>query len=92
MESARRIPADDRVPYAFEHRVMARIRSLQPANGSRCLWNHPYWQLVAPYVLLMLLISALAYSQNRTGQNSDSLDLALENTLYAPVIQSADAW
>ncbi|HTI69926.1 MAG TPA: hypothetical protein VMF06_08170 [Candidatus Limnocylindria bacterium] len=54
IQEARRRPVDDRVPYAFESRVMHAIRQ-QPRADVTTLWARGLWQAVAPCVVLAAL-------------------------------------
>ena len=47
----------DRVPYAFEQRVMAQIRAL-PVLDEWAQWARALWNAAAPCVAIMVLLSA----------------------------------
>ncbi len=58
--AARANPPSQRVPFAFEKRIMARLtRPFEP--DYRALWARALWRAAAPCVGIMLLFSAWAF-------------------------------
>jgi len=86
--AARAQTPDERVPYAFEKRVMALIRARNIADGW-ALWGRALWRAAAPCVIIAVLFGAWALLSPapRTGD----LSQALETTLLASVDQSDQA-
>ena len=84
--AARANPPSDRVPYAFEKRIMARLAA-QPVPDDWALWARALWRAAAPCVAIMLLLGAWSFfaPHNSTAANDVSQDL--EKTLLAAVDQ-----
>ena len=81
--AARFLPEDDRVPYAFEKRVMAAVRALQPVDvWTR--WSSTMWRAALTCVAISLLTGALA----QFNEESSSIELFatdLEQIVLAPI-------
>jgi hypothetical protein len=90
LEAGRLDRPSDSVPYAFEKRVMARIRAL-PKLDDRALWNRVLWQAVAPSLAAVFLLGAIAYwdSGHRSGS---TLEADLEDTVLAPFDSLSESW
>jgi|SRR5260370_30347352 hypothetical protein len=89
--AARATPLSDRVPYAFEKRVLALIAA-QPVADVWDAWAGALWRAAAPCVAIMLLLAA--WTAFAPGSNSSGdLSQEFENTLLAAADQdqSADA-
>ena len=84
--TARANPPSDRVPYAFEKRIMACLVARPLADGW-ALWARALWRAAAPCVAIMLVLGAwsLCAPQRRTPAND--LSQQLEQTLLAAVDQ-----
>ncbi len=81
VQLARKIPADDRVPYAFEKRIMARL-SLGSVPDLWTLWGRMLWRAVAPCLGIMILATMW------TGWQGDPYGLSeidLEAAIEAPL-------
>jgi len=88
ISAARGIPEDDRVPYAFEHRVMARIHALR-AIDPLAWWGQSLSRAAALCVLVMILLTAAAFlfpAKPRTV----SLPEAVQSALLATVDSGLD--
>ena len=58
LAKTREIPADDRVPYAFEKRIMAHIKETsKPAANLWELWGHSLWRAGMPCLAVMILVA-----------------------------------
>lgn len=57
LAAARAHPLSDQVPYAFEKRILARLRE-QPAPDLGALWTRMLWRAAAPCVAITLTITA----------------------------------
>ncbi len=57
----REIPADDRVPYAFEKRIMAHIKDApSPAAGvadAWLVWSKSLWKAVVPCLAVLVMVA-----------------------------------
>ena len=87
---ARANPPSDRVPFAFEKRIMARL----PARARLdewALWSRALWRAAAPCVAVMLLLSAWSFFVPNTATPSNDLSQDFENTLLAAVDQEPPA-
>jgi hypothetical protein len=83
--AARAHPPSDRVPYAFEKRILARLAARPLADGWE-LWGRALWRAAAPCVAIALLLGAWSFfSQSSAPANDLSQDL--EQTLLAAVDQ-----
>ena len=89
--AARATPPGERVPYAFEKRVMARLTSV-PRIDPWSLWIRALWRAAAPCVAIMLITVAWAYVEVGVENNSVALDVALENTVLAATDTTGEAW
>src|ERR1043166_3595832 len=85
---ARRNAPSDRVPYAFEQRIMARISS--GAVKCESIWIHALRRAAASCVVVAALCSAWSFSplgQPAARDSAEDFSQAFENTLLAPVNQ-----
>jgi hypothetical protein len=79
-------PPNDRVPYAFEKRIMARIAA-RPAVDGWALWARALWRAAAPCVAIMLALTVWSFYDHHTSTASNDLSQDLEKTLLAAVDQ-----
>ena len=83
--AARSNTPSDKVPYAFEKRILSRLQ--QPVKlDNWALWSQALWRAAAPCVAVMLLFSAwAAFAPVTHGSRPPGTDLSqdLENTLLA---------
>ena len=86
MAVARANPPSDRVPYAFEKRIMARLAA-QPVSDTWELWARALWRAAAPCVAIMLLLGAWSLFSLRRSAPAGDVSQALEQTLLAAVDQ-----
>jgi len=90
--AARACRPSERVPYAFEERIMARVRALQvPDEWAQ--WARALWNAAAPCVAVMILLSAWSLFTpasppvNSTPAPPIDLSQALQYTLLAAADQ-----
>ena len=58
LAKTREMPADDRVPYAFEKRIMAHIKEAPETSANLWeLWGHSLWRAVVPCLAVMVLVA-----------------------------------
>lgn len=61
LAESREIPADDRVPYAFEKRVMAHIKEAPAATSSVAdawlAWSQSLWKAVVPCLAVLVMVA-----------------------------------
>jgi hypothetical protein len=87
--AARANAPDDRVPYAFEKRIIARISGRIPADNV-ALWVRGLWRAAASCVVIAVLCGTWAFF-NPAGNSGDDLSQNLETTLLASVDQGDQA-
>ena len=82
--AARAHPPSQRVPYAFEKRILARLAA-RPVLDHWDLWGRALWRAAAPCIAIMLVLGA--WSLLAPPRNTPTNDLAqqLEQTLLAVV-------
>jgi len=88
IRAAKANPPSDRVPFAFEKRIMAQLRR-RPMLDGWGLWAGALWRATVPCVAIMLLLSAWSLftpSAIPRGGTSD-LSQEIENTVLAAVEQ-----
>jgi hypothetical protein len=87
LTNAARVQApDDRVPYAFEKRIMALIAERAAASG-RLLWARALWRAAVSCVVLAAVCGAISFFIPVTADNANDLSQDFENTLLASVDQ-----
>ncbi|MGA2281309.1 MAG: hypothetical protein ABSG80_13505 [Verrucomicrobiota bacterium] len=87
LAAARANPPGDRVPYAFEKRVMA-LLTARAATDPLALWIRGLWRAAVSCVAIALLLGAWAFFNPTASTNTDDLSQNFENTLLASVDQS----
>lgn len=92
LAAARATPPEDRVPYAFEKRILARLTSAPPVDAS-ALWARALWRAAVPCVAVTILLTTLSFtlvtSDTSTSlAGNDDVSEQFEQALLA----SADQW
>jgi len=87
--AARRIPADDRVPLAFEKRIMSRLSS-GGAKDLISMWAAGLWRAAGPCLGVMMCL--VVWSAVIEPPSQDHLALDLESTLLAPLDEIGEIW
>jgi hypothetical protein len=87
--AARASAPDDRVPYAFEKRIMALIPAV-PRTDAAVQWVRGLWQAALSCAVIALLCGAWSFF-NPASSSSDDLSQNLETTLLASVDQGDQA-
>jgi len=87
LAAARANTPDERVPYAFEKRVMTLLAS-RPAPDQWVLWTRGLWQAAVSCVAIALLLGVWMSFNPTASSNSADLAQNFENTLLASVDQS----
>jgi hypothetical protein len=91
IEAARRQTPNDAVPYAFEKRVMARIRSM-PAVSAWSLWGRLLWKAAASSVVITVLCGVWSFSSIKHSE-AENFSTAFETAVYASFNQHVeDTW
>jgi hypothetical protein len=81
INAARKHPPGDQVPYAFERRIMARLRDSAHVDRS-LLWAQSLWRATAPCIAIMLFLAAWS-AFDPVGDTSGNLPQELDNTILA---------
>lgn len=88
--AARNNPPEDRVPYAFEKRILARLAS-QPAVDSSAFWARALWRAAIPCLGVTILMTTLSFtmisSEPGTTTSEDDISQQFELALLAPADQ-----
>jgi hypothetical protein len=84
--AARADPPSERVPYAFEKRIMARLAA-RPAMDDWALWARALWRAAAPCMAITLLLGAWSFFTPPSSTPANDLSQELEKTLLAAVDQ-----
>jgi hypothetical protein len=86
---ARANPPSDRVPYAFEKRIMARLAGLGETDRWTA-WSSLLWRAAAPCLGITLVLSVLTLASGGLGSSETPLAEALESTVYAAMTEPGD--
>lgn len=90
LAAARSNPPSETVPYAFQTRVMARLRS-HAIPDVWALWAGALWRAAVPCVAIMLLFSAWSFFASPKPVQGD-LSQDFENTVLAAAnLQASDS-
>ncbi len=84
--AARLQKPDDRVPYAFEKRIMALIAE-RTAVSRRMLWVQGLWRAAVSCVVIALVCGTVSIFTPETRDGIGDLSQYFENTLLASVDQ-----
>ena len=90
MAAARHETPSDRVPYAFEKRIMARIGDLRPVDVW-ALWGRALWRAAAPCVALTIIMGVWTYQAN-DPHNAPVQTADLEHAVLAPLDNLKEIW
>lgn len=86
---ARSLPVDDRVPFAFEKRIMHAIK-----QGA----GQDVWAMTArifyraAFLCVLVTICAGAWASARSDSNSEMFAIDLEETVLAPIHADVEYW
>ncbi len=90
--AARAATPDDRVPYAFEKRIMARIASQPAALDVTALWARGLWRAALPCVAITILMGAFSFLPSRQETSDQDLVSAYEEVMTATADQQEEIW
>lgn len=91
LSAARMSPVDDRVPYAFEKRVLAALAGRPPQDGWTW-WSACLWRAVAPCLAITLLLGVWAIYSSADSRSTEGLAGDLESTVMAAVDSDGASW
>ena len=83
---ARNQPLNERVPYAFEKRVMEHIK-LRPLADHAAVWARALWRAVAPCFGVMVLLAGWALFVPSSAPASNDFSQEIDNTVLATATQ-----
>ena len=91
MQLAQSLPEQEHVPYAFEKRIMAGIRSNLPQDVWT-LWSRLMWRAALACVAISLCVGAWAHYEAEPSQTSaEVLAVDLAEAVFAPV-HEGETW
>lgn len=90
LAAARAHPPDDRVPYAFEKRIIARLTE-QPTLDASAWWLRGLWRAAASCVAICVLAGAWTIFSQPVAGSADELSQQFENTVFAAVDHDTDS-
>ena len=99
LAAARAHAPSDRVPYAFEKRIMAHIAAL-PVPDTLTLWAAALWRSAGAVTAVALVFGAVSFFNagetttvaNVNNNGSEELAIQLESTLLAAVDQNVNLY
>lgn len=92
--AARAVQPDERVPYAFEKRIMARLAQGMAqgmAVDALSLWSTALWRAAVACVLVVVLSGAMSLWSSGHHRSSD-LSQEFETAVFASVASSDGVW
>lgn len=87
--AAREAQPSDRVPYAFEKRIMARLGEVRADLLGA--WSHALWRAAILCVAVMLLSGAWLLSSS-APENETDFSQEFETAVFASAGSSDEAW
>lgn len=89
---AKNNPPSDRVPYAFEKRIMAQLKA--STTDVWTIWGQALWRAALSCVVIMVLSSAWPVETSDVSEDgTQALSQELDNTVVAALDQHIeDAW
>jgi len=82
--AAKANPPSENVPYAFEQRIIAHLRSRRLPDGLS-LWAGALWRAAVPCVTLSILLGAWAFLAAGPGTATNDFSQEMENTVLVAV-------
>jgi hypothetical protein len=86
---ARRDRPSDKVPYAFEKRIMALLSPL-PTPDCWGLWAGALWRAAVPCLALMALLAVWSLAPHSPASNSENLSQEMDNTVLVAIDSTAE--
>ena len=93
LTAARAHPPGDRVPYAFEKRILTRLTE-SPAFDVSALWARALWRAAAPCVALTFLLGVWSFigAGNNAATDTEEFSQHFEQTMLAAVDEPEGIW
>lgn len=86
LAAARKQPPNDRVPYAFEKRIMARVTAVRPVDAWT-RWGFALWRAAASCVAVMLLVTLWTVWTQPDTANGGDFSREFESAVFASTSQ-----
>ncbi len=91
IRAARAAGVEDRVPYAFEKRVMARLAATAPVDLLG-LWAHALWRAAIPCLGVALLLGLWTFWPRNNEAARADFPVEFESAVLLAVDQSQNSW
>ncbi len=91
MAVARSASPDDRVPYAFEKRIMARLGGTVPLDALG-LWARALWRAAVPCLTVAMLLCLWNLWHDTGSSLNGDFPKEFETAVLTAADQSSDAW
>jgi hypothetical protein len=88
--AARANPPSAAVPYAFEQRILARLRD-RPGADAWLVWGQTLWRAAAACIVMAVAVSALSFAAGG-GEVMASAEEDFESTVFAAADVLSDSW
>lgn len=89
LAAAKAHPPSDGVPYAFEQRIMARLREM-PVPDAWAAWAGALWRAAAPCVAVAVFLGVWTAVASHETPASTSASLDLEQTVLVAIAQDTE--
>jgi len=89
ISAARANPPSERVPLAFEKRILALLPERVVDGWAQ--WGAALWRAAVPCVAIMLVLGAWSYFSAYPGNASSDLSQEIDNTILAAAVQDQPA-
>ena len=89
LAAAKTVPPGDHVPYAFERRVLARLRR-GPATDQLVWWARSLWRAAAPGVAVTVLLALWVAGSGTASDPDRSVNADIETALFAVIDDATD--
>lgn len=91
ISAARNQPPDQRVSYAFEKRIMARL-SAAPAPDEWAMWARSFWCGAVACAAITLCIGVWSFTSESDADAAGNFSHDLEQTILASADDGDNAW
>lgn len=91
LSAAQRTPPDERVPYAFEQRIMTRLRG-RPVTDRWSEWATGLWRAAVPCLTVTVILGLWALGPGNLSGSDFSPETDIETALYSVVNTATEAW
>jgi len=89
--AARKQPLDDRVPYSFEKRIMARLSAV-PKPDDWAMWVRSLWCGAGACAAIALCIGIWSFTPEGDADAAGNFSHDLEQTILASADDGDNAW